>query len=264
MSPATPASSGGGTADVDVSDHSVAGVVFMDAFRHQGIAVFQVDGTAYATASLRVEGFLPSLPYAFVAVCNNDELSMSPPVGTVPASLSLQYPTVTGVFTAGALNTAGGSTVLVSGVQIGVVGVVKVMVLTNGRFRLTSGPCSVSVVGAQLSCVAPVGVGGGYAVAVTVDNFTSAAFNGTLLSYSLPSVSSVTVMEDAVPVDASTAGGELVVIRGTSFGRVASSQLVLDDVAYGRVRCSGGGGMLVYSFPLFLPSVAAWYGCVSV
>ena len=161
---------------------------------------------------------------------------------TTPTATTLAYspPQVTGLSGSGlaSMPTPGGTIVILTGRNFGPVGLTLPDLVTPvnpgasygpgaNPFRFAAAGCSVSVKNTQITCSSAPGTGAGHAWSVNVGGQTSAAFNGSVTSYSPPVVASYA----GAGVLADTTGGEIVNVTGMNFGPTAAS---ITSVTYGR------------------------------
>ena len=197
--------------------------------------------TTPLTVVAQLSRLAPGVSYSFLAACSNVGDDMGPYVPPTPATITLQRPAITSLSSAAAaLSTAGGDVIVVTGTQLGAGSVVTTLVMTNGRFNLTSPrPCDFTVPSTVLSCPTPVGVGSRYSVAVVVDGVPSPPFNGTTVSYSVPAIVSVVDTVGGPLTTPDTRGGQTVLLHGNSFGPASLSHVALDRVTCGPYAAIG-------------------------
>ncbi len=111
--------------------------------------------------------------------------------------------------------TLGGAIVEVAGRNLGLLATVVTLTYSGGSDGMTprnrtAGACVIATPGTLLRCPSVAGVGANYTFVVTVEGGVSDPGQDRL-SYTPPSISSV---EGAGAVQASTAGGALVLLRG--------------------------------------------------
>ena len=182
-----------------------------------GVALLQLTSALASTVTVTMTGLQTGVNTYFVVTCAVDSMLLGPLVATSPAVLSPLPPYIETVSLLGStLPTVGGVRVSVTGSQLGVVGSVVTFTLVNDVYSFTSTSCSIVTPSMAVTCVSPAGVGRGFRSVVTVDGVSSVAYDSVLLSYSLPTIDSLTLRDDAT--GASTAGGSVVLIRGSNFG----------------------------------------------
>ena len=206
--------------------------------------------------AVKVGRLTSNVSYAFAVAVALADGTFGPLVMPIPAALTPQPPSITAVTMVGSgLPTRGGAAVTLTGSQLGLTGDVVVMTLSNsddGAARglsFSSLSCVVVVPSTVIECAAPPGLGRGYGVSVTVDNVTSDVYTTTRLSYGVPVITDVYVVDDSgATAAASTSGGDTVVLRGDNFGPVTLSAVALagaDAVTYySSASASDAGGGL--------------------
>ena len=125
-----------------------------------------------------------------------------------------------------AMSTTGLQTVVLSGTGLGLAESPTIVSAryTNGNFSLVAAGCQVSIDGLEVQCATVVGVGAAYEWHLFVDggNATVQSVAAVTLSYAAPVLSS---FEGPGAVGASTAGGQLVTLRGSGFGPVGGAYI---------------------------------------
>ena len=188
------------------------------------------------TISFDLEHLTPQVTYFVRAGCNNDGFGNDDVIGpvtqSVPIGLAPQPPAIVSLTTASpVLLCVGGQTIVIIGFRLGRVGdVAKLTLINQRRMRFHSAACAYVTDLTILSCVSPSGVGGNLTAIVTVDGVPSDEFDGFMLSYSVPSVTS---MSGPAAVHGATVGGTIT-IHGINFGSTALN--AVDMVWYAPVN----------------------------
>jgi hypothetical protein len=237
---------------------AVAGSVYHLPGTHNGtgtaVAVLSPLSVLQAPSVIVELGSLTPAERIFVrAACNGPYGALGPAVPTSPVSVVPQPPMVTWVTLAGSvLGTGGGNLVTIVGVHVGDRGTAVTLLLYNGvhgPFQSTS--CSVVIPSLEVQCEAPVGVGAGHAVTLSVDGVPSAPFVNTTLSYAPPVILGLAVvrpvsLEGAGDV-VGTSGGSTVIITGVSFGPKTLGPRTLGAVSYtsGATRAAADGVVFI-------------------
>ena len=209
-----------------------------------GFAAVTSSASPLSPLSVVITGIVPGSAYRFDVSSAAGSDALNPYVSASPGTVVTQTPTITGVvFPGTALRTSGGTTLTISGTQLGTPKSVVVATLTSPTgHTLTSSRCTVVTTNVVVECGAPPGVGTGYALSLLIDGVNSTAYTNATLSYSGPNVRAVDLPEQT---GADTGGGEDVVITGDGFGPAARSADNLGDVTYASpllgVRYSAGG-----------------------
>jgi hypothetical protein len=222
-------SGGAPSVAVDTGGAVAAGVVHVNytAGQHGAVVVtFSADAVRRGiTAAFPLTGLRTRATYALRASCNGVGDRMGPVVPSSPGRVTPAPPLITAVTVPTVfLGTSGGSVVRVTGVQLGGVGAVVLLGLSNGVHTFPGAPCAVTAPGVEVRCEAPIGVGSRHAAWVEVDGVASAPFPNATLSYAPPSIATITVLRAVgdeggnAPVGVSTEGGSVVVIAGANFG----------------------------------------------
>jgi hypothetical protein len=204
--------------------------------------------------SIDVAPLAAGTPYFFRSSCTNgDTGSLGPAALSSPRSVTPRPPTITSLEIAGSvLSTEGGALIDVVGGGLGGPSAVVLLVLFNGVYGpFESQPCRVTAAGTAVQCVSPPGVGRAHSVSVTVDAVQGTPHLARNLSYALPAVLGITILQavsTAGDGGVGTSGGTLIALHGSGFGPLELSAVTLGPVTYSSAAlgaATGTGGPLV-------------------
>ena len=150
-----------------------------------------------------------------------------------------------------ALATQGGTSVTITGRQLGTARSAVVLTLRNAAASFTTSTCVVATLETVVVCGAPSGVGTNFSVTVTVGGTSSEVFwPAVVLSYGVPTIVSLALTappDDPTATVGATSGGSVVLITGTNFGTVAANAVTAVTFTYVCVVAQRDGGWGVSS-----------------